>query len=70
MIAIIGLHCLSAFCFPATTTKELAVIAAQKSPLPFGFLLPGYDLKKLMDDDDEDSLHCLSAFCFPATRSH
>ena len=39
-----GLHCLSAFCFPATLRSRFnACYVIPTSPLPFGFLLPGYN---------------------------
>ena len=40
------LHCLSAFCFPATLhNRAILPNGIPESPLPVGFLLPGYWIK-------------------------
>ena len=64
-----GLHCLSAFCPPATQFKTgMTHDTHRKSPLPFGVLSPGHNERGTENwIAVARSHHCLSAFCPPAT---
>ena len=63
-----GLHCLSAFCPPGSGVGDGAASeAVGSSPLPFGFLPPGFKNHDSRTIKRHRGLHCLSAFCPPGS---